>query len=179
VIDPGLGWCTERLVVEPLTRDHAEELSAVLDDPRLHEFTGGSPLPLPALAERYARLESRSSPDGTEVWCNWVLRERETGAAVGTLQATLPAGGPSGGPAEVAWVVARRAQGRGYASEATVSLVDRLRGAGWAVVAHIHPQHEASQRVARRAGLHPTEHVVDGETRWLADPACQRGTQDR
>jgi RimJ/RimL family protein N-acetyltransferase len=166
VVDPGHGWCTARLGIEPLTRSHAEELFAVLNDPHLHEFTGGSPLPLAALADRYTRLESRRSPDGTEVWCNWVLRERNTGVAVGTVQATLPADGPVSGHAEVAWVVARRVQGRGYASEAAISLVDHLRSAGWAVVAHVHPEHLASQRVACKAGLRPTEHVVAGEVRW-------------
>jgi len=166
VIDPGPGWRTDRLTIEPLTRGHAAELFAVLDDPQLHEFTGGSPLPLAALTDRYTRLESRRSTDGTEHWCNWMLRERDTGSAVGTLEATLPAGGPDRGPAYVAWVVGRRAQGRGYASEAALSLVDRLRSAGWTVVAHIHPRHAASQRVASRAGLRPTEHVVDGEVRW-------------
>jgi RimJ/RimL family protein N-acetyltransferase len=99
-----------------------------------------------------------------------VLRIRATGAAAGTVQATLPAGGPATGPAEVAWVVARAAQGRGYASEAARSLVARLRAQGWAVMAHIHPGHLASQRVARAAGLSPTSEVHDGEIRWVSPP---------
>jgi len=170
VVDPEHAWCTDRLAIEPLTCRHAAELFAVLNDPQLHVFTGGSPLSLAALTDRYARLESRRSTDGTEVWCNWVLRERETGVAVGTMQATLPASGPTGGPAQVAWVLARRAQGRGYASEAALSLVDRLRGAGWTIAAFIHPEHVASQQVARRAGLQPTEHVIDGEIHWEQRP---------
>jgi hypothetical protein len=46
---------------------HAVELAAVLDDPALHEFIGGSPLPAAALAERCARLESSHSPDRTQM----------------------------------------------------------------------------------------------------------------
>jgi RimJ/RimL family protein N-acetyltransferase len=84
------------------------------------------------------------------------------------VQATLPAGGPAGGPAEVAWVVARSAQGRGYASEAARSLIARLGAEGWIVTAHIHPGHVASQRVARAAGLSPTTEIHDGETRWVS-----------
>src|SRR5215471_5400667 len=99
------------------------------------------------------------------------MRVRASGAAVGVVQATLPAGGPEAGPAEVAWVVARPAQGRGYASEAARSLVGLLREDGWTVVAHIHPGHRASQRVARAAGLSPTSDVRDGETRWISPPA--------
>ena len=171
MIDLDRGWATERLDLEPLAVAHATELAPLLDDPSLHEFTGGAPLPTAALADRYARLAARRSPDGNQMWGNWVIRVRASGAAAGVAQATLPAGGPAAGPAEVAWVVARPAQGRGYASEAARSLVALLRNDGWTVVAHIHPGHLASQRVARAAGLSPTSDVHDGETRWISPPA--------
>ena len=99
------------------------------------------------------------------------MRVRASGAAAGVVQATLPAGGPAAGPAEVAWVVARPGQGRGYASEAARGLVALLGEEGWTVVAHIHPGHLASQRVARAAGLSPTSDVRDGETCWINPPA--------
>ena len=171
MIDLDRGWATERLDLEPLAVAHATELAPLLDDPSLHEFTGGAPLPTAALADRYARLAARRSPDGNQMWGNWVIRVRASGAAAGVAQATLPAGGPAAGPAEVAWVLARPAQGRGYASEAARSLVALLRNDGWTVVAHIHPGHLASQRVARAAGLSPTSDVRDGETRWISSPA--------
>jgi RimJ/RimL family protein N-acetyltransferase len=166
MIDLDQGWHTERLDLEPLTADHAAELAPVLDDAALHEFIGGAPLPAVALAQRYARLAARRSPDGQHLWGNWVMRVRDTGDAIGTMQVTMPAGGPGAGPAEVAWVVGRRAQGRGYAKEAARGLVALLREAGWIVAAHIHPAHVASQQVARAAGLAPTEEVQDGEIRW-------------
>jgi RimJ/RimL family protein N-acetyltransferase len=138
----------------------------------LHEFTGGAPLPAAALAVRYARLAARRSPDGDQLWGNWVLRIRATGTAAGIVQATLPAAGPTAGPAEVSWVVVRAAQGRGYAQEAARSLVAVLRQAGWPVVAHIHPGHLASQQVARAAGLSPTTDARDGEMRWVSPPSA-------
>ena len=170
MIDLDLGWSTERLDLEPLAVTHAAELAPLLDDASLHEFTGGAPLPAAALADRYARLAARRSPDGSQLWGNWVIRVRGTGAAAGTLQATLPAGGPGAGPAEVAWVLARRYQGRGYAAEAARSLVAALQQAGWTVMAHIHPRHLASQRVARAAGLSPSSEIHDGEIRWISNP---------
>jgi RimJ/RimL family protein N-acetyltransferase len=88
------------------------------------------------------------------------------------VQATLPAGGPQAGPAEVAWVVIRAAQGRGYAREAARSLLAVPQQARWTVVAHIHPGHVASQRVARTAGLSPTTDVHDGEVRWIGMPSA-------
>ena len=170
MIDLERGWPTERLDLEPLAVAHAAELASLLDDAALHEFTGGTPLSAAALAARYARLAARRSPCGDQLRGNWVIRVRATGAAAGTVQATLPAGGPAAGPAEVAWVVARAAQGRGYASEAARSLVTALRQAGWTVVAHIHPGHHASQRVARAAGLSPAAASHDDETRWARPP---------
>jgi RimJ/RimL family protein N-acetyltransferase len=167
VIDLEQGWRTERLDLEPLVVTHAAEMAPLLDDARLHEFTGGAPLSAGALAARYERLAGRRSPGGDQLWGNWVMRLRCTGAAVGTVQATLPADGPAAGPAEVAWVVTPAAQRRGYATEAARSLVGLLRESGWTVVAHIHPGHLASQRVARAAGLAPTGEIRDdGEMRW-------------
>jgi RimJ/RimL family protein N-acetyltransferase len=166
MIDPEVGWRTDRLDLEPLVVKHSAELAAALDDPALHDFTGGSPLTTEAMAQRNSKLETRRSPDGSEVWANWVLRVRDTGAVIGTVQATMPTAGPSSGSAEVAWVVARPAQGRRYAREAATSLVGRLRQGGWTVVAHIHPDHLASQQVARAAGMSATDRVVDGEIRW-------------
>jgi RimJ/RimL family protein N-acetyltransferase len=95
---------------------------------------------------------------------------RDTGTAAGTIQATMPAGGPGAGPAEVAWVLARRYQGHGYATEAARSLVLALQRAGWAVMAHIHPRHLASQGVARAAGLSPSSEIYEGEIRWISNP---------
>lgn len=168
--DLDAGWSTRRLDIEPLIVGHAAELAPLLDDARLHEFTGGEPLGLADLTARFERLAARRSPDGAQLWGNWVLRRRDTGIAAGTLQATLPAAGPSAGPAEIAWVVASAAQGSGYAKEAARSLADRLAQASWTVIAHIHPRHIASQRVATAAGLAVTEHLQDGEQRWLRPP---------
>jgi len=168
-MDLDQGWRTERLDLEPLLAAHAAELAPVLDDPALHEFTGGTPLDQAALTTRYTRLAGRRAPDGRQDWGNWVIRVRETGRAVGTVQATLPVGQPGVGPAEVAWVLAPEAQGRGYAKEAASSLVARLAADGWTVLAHIHPGHIASQRVAAAAGLSPTSAMHDGEFCWIRD----------
>ena len=78
--------------LEPLAVAHAAELAPLLDDPSLHEFTGGAPLSVAALA-------ARRSPEGDQMWGNWVARARATGTVAGTVQATLSAGGPAAGPA--------------------------------------------------------------------------------
>ena len=139
---------THRLTLEPLRVDHAEALAAALDDPGLHEFIGGSPATADELRSRYGFQVVGRSPDGSEGWLNWVIRRRDTGDAVGTVQATLRRTGPAVS-ADVASVVASPHQGRGLASEASAAMVAWLRDQGVEqVVALIHPDHTASAGVA-------------------------------
>jgi RimJ/RimL family protein N-acetyltransferase len=158
---------SERLVLEPLKPDHADELVNVLDDPALHRFTGGAPAA--GLAELRARFERQArgeSPDGRDGWLNWVLRERASGRPVGTVQATVT-GRTDGKVAELAWVIGTGAQGNGFGKEAAATVADWLRAQGVVRLrAHIHPQHYESMAVARSAGLKATPVIVDGETRW-------------
>jgi RimJ/RimL family protein N-acetyltransferase len=156
---------TGRLVLSPLRVADADELVGVLGDPALHEFIGGRPDTLEELRRRYAAMVAGPGrPD--EVWRNWVVRRRDDGAAVGTVQATLTRHA-EGWRAEVAWVVGVAWQGRGYAVEAARALVGWLEAAGIGeIVAHVHPDHVASARVAAAAGLVATGEEVDGERVW-------------
>lgn len=142
-------------------------MAAALNDPALHHYTGGAPATADELADRYAKLVAGNSPDGTEGWLNWIVRCRETAAAVGYVQATVT-GSAELYEAEVAWVIARSQQGQGFAQESAQLMVGWLRQHGVAViVAHIHPDHRASEAVASRIGLSPTDEIVDGEVRWV------------
>jgi RimJ/RimL family protein N-acetyltransferase len=176
VVTPAAVWPaaevieTERLLLEPLRADHAVEMAAVLDDERLHAFIGGRPATLEELRARFIRLVAGQSADGSQGWLNWVVRHRRSGVAVGTVQATLRSNGAV--TAEVAWVIAAPHQRRGYAKEASAAMTVWLCHRGVeALVAHVHPTHEASIRVARHLGLTPTDMVEDGEVRWTADRA--------
>ncbi|MFK0017918.1 GNAT family N-acetyltransferase [Streptomyces sp. NPDC090798] len=153
---------TARLDLLPLRVEHAGEMAEVLSDPALHTFIGGTPATPEALRSRYERLVA-GSPDPAVVWCNWVLRLREEGCLVGTVQATV-----TGEVAEIAWVVGTPWQGRGFAGEAARGLVGRLgeEPGVRTVVAHVHPDHRASAAVAAAAGLGPTDRYQDGEVRW-------------
>ncbi|MGY0004796.1 GNAT family N-acetyltransferase [Micromonospora sp. I033] len=156
---------TERLDLLPLRVEHAEEMAVVLGDPELHAFIGGAPADAEALRARYERLVA-GSPDPAVSWCNWVIRLREEGCLVGTVQATV-AGPAADRVAEIAWVVGTPWQGRGIAGEAARGLVAWLgRQEVRTVMAHIHPEHRASAAVATAAGLSPTGVWHDGEIRW-------------
>ena len=156
---------TERLLLEPLRPEHADEMVGVLADERLHDFIGGRPLELGELRDRYRHLAAGRSADGRQVWLNWVVRGRHDGAAMGTVQATVtPAEGPR---ALVAWVIGTPWQRRGVATEAARALIEWLRDQGVrTIAAHVHPKHEASQQVARRVGLVPTDEECEGERVW-------------
>jgi RimJ/RimL family protein N-acetyltransferase len=152
---------TDRLDLEPLRVDHAPEAARAFADPALNEFTGGTPASEDELRDRYAR-QVAGPADGGAVWHNWMLRSRDGGELIGTVQATV-----TGTVAELAWVVAVPHQGAGYAREAATAVRNWLHEQGVSrLVAHVHPEHAASAAVARALGLAPTETVVDGEIRW-------------
>ncbi|WP_225094593.1 GNAT family N-acetyltransferase [Streptomyces sp. CoH27] len=157
---------TGRLELLPLSVGHAEEMAAALSDPDLHTFIGGAPDTAQSLRTRYERLVA-GSPDPAVTWCNWVIRLRDSACLTGTVQATVTVGA-HGQVAEIAWVVGTPWQRRGFATEAAGALVTWLTERGVrTVVAHIHPDHQASAAVATAVGLAPTGQWHDGERRWL------------
>jgi RimJ/RimL family protein N-acetyltransferase len=156
---------TGRLDLLPLLLGHAEEMAAVLSDPALHTFTGGTPDTPQAFRSRYQRMTA-GSPDPAVSWLNWVIRLRDEDRLTGTVQATVSPSG-NGLVAEISWVVGTAWQGRGIATEAAQALVDWLgQQPIQTLIAHIHPDHQASAAVAAAAGLTPTDEWHDGEIRW-------------
>ena len=106
-----------------------------------------------------------SSPDGSEEWLNWIVRERASGRAIGFVQATLS--GARRDRADIAWLIGVAWQRRGYASEAAAAVVEWLEARGVTTIdAHIHPDNTASAGVAMRVGLASTQEIVDGEAVW-------------
>jgi RimJ/RimL family protein N-acetyltransferase len=165
--DDNLPIGTARLDLALLRVEDADDMAAVLADEQLHEFIGGQPATLAELRTRYARLAAGSG-DPDEVWLNWIARRRADTQAIGTLQTTLIAHDGSW-TAYVAWVIGVDWQNQGFASEAAQALVAWLQRNGiHDIVAHIHPEHQASALVATRAGLRPTDEFVDGEQVWRA-----------
>lgn len=143
----------------------ASEMVDVLGDVAVYEYIDGGPPTLQELRLRYAR-QAAGSPDPTNDWLNWIVRLRTDGSAVGTVQGEVFRG-PSGVHASVAWVIGRRFQGNGFASEAASALASWLEASGIEDLhASIHPEHVASMRVAARAGFIATADTLDGETVW-------------
>jgi RimJ/RimL family protein N-acetyltransferase len=158
-----------RLLLEPLTDDAqvAAEMVSVLSDPTLYLHTGGGPPDVVELRARYARQSRGVSPDGDELWFNWIVRTRPTSEAIGYLQVSLAR---DTGVADLAWVIGVPFQRRGYATEAARAVVEWLssRPEARCVTAHIARANVPSQGVAKRLDLTETTRIEDGEVVWEA-----------
>ena len=155
---------TARLDLVPLTAADADALFPVLNDTALGRWTGEAPPgDVEALRRRFEAWEVGASPDDTERWLNWTMRRRDDGRAIGHLQSTITARS-----AAIAWVVGSAYQRQGFATEAAKALVAYLRQdlGVTTIEASIHPGNVASQTVAQRAGLRPTDRLDDGEVVW-------------
>jgi len=157
-----------RLRLVPLSTDHLDEPFSLLDDPALHGFTGGDPRTREELDRWIRAVAAGGPPDRSERWCNWVVVRRDDDAVVGTVQATVV-----GSEASLAWVTGTAFQGRGYAKEAAAGMVAWLRDLAGVTRsrAAIHPDHRASQAIARSLGLAPTDEIDDGEVVWRSPVA--------
>ena len=112
---------TGSLTLVPQTRAHADEMFAVLSDPAIYTYENAPPRSLEWLRDRFERLESRQSADGTEQWLNWVIRLEGAGL-IGYVQATVRADGS----AAIAYELHSAHWGRGLARRATEAMLAEL-----------------------------------------------------
>lgn len=141
----------EGVTLEPQLASHAAELYAVIADPSLYEFIDNKePASEAALRERLARLESRKSPDGTEHWLNWIVRNA-AGEIVGYVQATVT----PDHSAEIAYVLGRAHWRKGYAGAACAAMIAELRETYGVtrLTATLDPANTASLALLRKLGL--------------------------
>lgn len=109
------------LTLEPQTAAHADEMFAVLCDPAIYAYENQPPRSLEWLRARFARLEARRSPDGSEQWLNWVIR-LPSGELIGYVQATVR---PEG-RAAIAYELSSAHWGRGLARQAVDAMIAEL-----------------------------------------------------
>lgn len=81
------------IVLDPLYSDHAGEMFSGLADPVGYRFLPDEPPEtVEILKARYIQQAIGRSADGSEIWLNWVVRQRQNGNAAGYTQATIRAG---------------------------------------------------------------------------------------
>jgi RimJ/RimL family protein N-acetyltransferase len=131
----------------------------VLTDPAIYEFENQPPPSESSLAARYATLESRQSPDGTQSWLNWVIRI-PSGELAGHVQATVLADGA----ALIAYELASKYWRQGIASTAVTAVLTELE-ANYSVnlvVAVLKLRNHRSMGLLRKLGFQSAsaEHVA-------------------
>jgi RimJ/RimL family protein N-acetyltransferase len=162
-----------RLDLAPLS---AEALDALIagDAVTLEALTGARfprPLAAPPLMEDalpFMRDALRGDPAAAD-WGPYLMVLRETGEAIGSAGFSGPPNGD--GSVLMGYSVYPSFQGQGLASEAANALVDwALRQPGvHQVCATIAPWHQASQRVAAKAGLRRTDRVAHDPDEGLVE----------
>lgn len=159
---------TQRIVedhavrLEPQTASHADEMFTVLADPALYAYENAPPPSVDWLRERFARLESRTSADGTEQWLNWVVRLPSAGL-IGFVQATVD----TSGRAAIAYVLNSRFWGRGLAAAAVRLMLGELAAHHGVTSASavLKSANAPSRRLLERLGFTPAtreQHVAEG-----------------
>ncbi|MFG3309168.1 GNAT family N-acetyltransferase [Streptomyces wuyuanensis] len=137
----------------------------VFDDPEVMEFHGGRAAEVSVYEELTARQRRHDAERG---FCLWTLLDG-AGEVLGFTGAQ-PWPHESFGPVgeiEIGWRLARPYWGRGYATAAARTTLDRLRSAGVpSVVAMVDSRNERSIAVTRRLGMELAEtYVVPGSDR--------------
>jgi SAM-dependent methyltransferase len=115
---------TKRFTLSPLSAAHAEQMFEGLSDERAYRFIPDMPpASAGALAERYTRLEGQMSPDGQEVWLNWVIGSTRDATLYGYVQFTIRLAERR---ASVAYFVFPRYQRQGIASETVAAALSSV-----------------------------------------------------
>ena len=133
---------TERLVLEPLSREHVEPWTRFMLD---GDARAGLHTPEPSASAEEAAAGLDRFADVAEMYA---LRIRATGEVAG-FSGFVPRTLDWGDELELGWMLLPGARGRGYATEA--ALVLRATRAG-RVISLIREDNPASQAVARRLG---------------------------
>ena len=124
----------EVVALEPLIEAHAAELFPLYADDDVWTYVDTPPpKSLEALMARHRRLESRRSPDGSEIWLNWAVRAEED--VVGFVEATVR----QNSEVEIAYFIGKRFWGEGFGTDAVATMLAFLgerfpQGAFWATV---------------------------------------------
>jgi RimJ/RimL family protein N-acetyltransferase len=80
------------LILEPIVPAHADAIFEAIQAPSLYTYIPQEPpSDLSVLRTRYTRWAQRASPDGSEIWLNYAVREQGNPQYVGTVQATVAA----------------------------------------------------------------------------------------
>ena len=141
---------TERLRLRPFRRSDLDDYAALHADPEVlrHLATGAEPWDRGRSWRHLAFLMGHWQLGGSGMWA---VEQKESGTFVGVVCFAAPEGWPG---FELAWKLARRWWGNGYATEAARAALDYAFTAlgQERIISLIAPENRASIRVAERLG---------------------------
>jgi ribosomal-protein-alanine N-acetyltransferase len=144
---------TLRMFLEPVTAKHAAPMFAGLQDQRAYRYLEeGPPESIAELQSRYELLTAQISPNGKEIWLNWMLKRRGAEHYVGYVQATVF---PKQRIALVAYHIFPAFWGQHLAREAVKGMLAAI-GPEYDLVearAHIDTRNKASIKVVESLGF--------------------------
>lgn len=148
---------TARLRLRPHRLDDFEACAALWGDPAVTRFIGGKPHTREEAWSRLLRYAGHWSLLGFGFWA---IEEKSTGDYIGEVgfayfhrEIEPPITEP-----EMGWVLATRAHGKGYATEAVRAALGRQ--PSFQPVCLIHPENLASIRVAEKCGFSERRRVI-------------------
>lgn len=142
---------TERLVLRDLEPGDLDALAAMFADEEVMRWIGGGGVLGRDVAEGMIARQRRHYAE--RGWGQWATVERATGRMIGVCGLIL---WPSMGgqeELEVAYLLAREAWGKGYATEAATAIRDVGTTIRPDLVSLIYPDNTASINVARKLGM--------------------------
>jgi RimJ/RimL family protein N-acetyltransferase len=152
---------TERLTLRPYVEDDVGFVFDLYSRWEVMRFLGPAPKAMQSTDEARAAIErwwAASDPD--RLLGHWAVIQRASGDLVGTVVLEFPPLSAATEPLplsddlEIGWHLHPRYWGKGYATEAARGVLDRVFAAGAPeVIALVHPDNEASKRVAGRLGM--------------------------
>lgn len=143
---------TSRLNVRPLVGSDAEAAFAPLQNDAVYQWISmDKPDDMDRLCARWARLETRLSPDGTEAWPTWAITTSEHGTMIGRVDAVIDNAQMC---TNFGYYLFPHFWGHGFATEAVKATADHLLQQGLRrLVATVTVGNLSSGRVLQKAGF--------------------------
>lgn len=140
---------TDRLVLRMFREDDFDQYAAICADPQVTRYLSqGQPL---ARWEAWRQMATILGHWQLKGYGPWAVEEKSTGRLLGRIGFFNPDGWPG---FELGWVLVRDSWGKGYATEGARRALDYAfteMGRDH-VISLIHPENQASVRVAQRIG---------------------------
>jgi len=152
---------TESLILEPTVEKHASLLFPLLQDESLYRYIPHDPPSLESLQKRYKAWSARKSPDGQEIWLNWMARHGATGDYIGHFQS----GFDEKNGFTVAYTLGKPYQKQGYATEGLRGVINFLHAKMNArnIKAWIDTRNEPSIRLVKRLGFEQVQFIKNAD----------------